>query len=394
VVEATASKGSIPIYLRGIGTAAPALTVTLHSRVDGQIMSVHFTEGQFVHAGDLLVEIDPRPYEATLAQVQGTLAHDTALYNNAELDYQRYLTLYNQKIVSQQQMDTQSALVNEYKGAMAADQAAIETAKLNLTYSHVTAPIDGRIGLRLADPGNIVHANDTQGLAVITQVQPIAVLFSLPQEDLPQVYSQLRAGHHPPVVAFDSTNTKQLAVGDLLTIDNSIDATTGTFKSKAMFNNQDNALFPNQFVNARLEVGTDTGLTIVPPPAIQRGPQGTYVFVVSDDNTVTSRPVTVARTEGNLVGLSAGLRAGENVVVDGADKLQDGTKVAASMESTAAAAAPDGTSSTGTAAVAPAAGSSNTATSGTATTPVSSPGKGHKRKPGTAAGEPASHPGR
>jgi multidrug efflux system membrane fusion protein len=327
VVAAAATKGSIPVYLRGIGNVTPAATVTLHSRVDGQIVTVHFTEGQFVHKDDLLVEIDPRPYEAALAQAQGQLAHDTALYNDDQVDYQRFQNLYDKGLIPKQQLDSQAALVNEYQGAMQSDNAAITTAKLNVTYSRVTAPISGRIGLRLVDPGNITHANDTTGLAIITQVQPIAVLFSLPQDNLQKVYAQLRSGRHPEVTALDSANSTRLAVGTLLTIDDAIDPATGTFRCKAMFDNTDNALFPNQFVNVQMLIGQADGMTIVPPSAIQRGPQGTYVFVISPSSTVNVRPVTVTVTEGNQVGVSSGLQAGDRVVVDGADKLQEGTRV-------------------------------------------------------------------
>jgi multidrug efflux system membrane fusion protein len=327
VVAAAATKGSIPLYLRGIGNVTPAATVTLHSRVDGQIVNVHFTEGQFVHKDDLLVEIDPRPYEAALAQAQGQLAHDSALYNDDQVDYQRFQALYDKGLIPKQQLDSQAALVNEFQGAMASDNAAITTAKLNVAYSRVTAPISGRIGLRLVDPGNVVHANDTTGLVIITQVQPIAVLFSLPQENLQKVYGELRAGRHPQVAALDSANAKQLAVGTLLTIDDAIDPATGTFRCKAMFDNADNALFPNQFVNVRMLVGQAGDVTIVPSSAIQRGPQGTYVFVMSPANTVNMRTVTVAVTEGTQVGLSSGLQPGDKVVVDGADRLQEGSRV-------------------------------------------------------------------
>ncbi|HVB40875.1 MAG TPA: MdtA/MuxA family multidrug efflux RND transporter periplasmic adaptor subunit [Terriglobales bacterium] len=327
VVTALATQGSIPVYLRGIGTVAPANTVAIHSRVNGQITAIHFQEGQMVHHGDLLLEVDPRPYQAALDQAQGQLQHDTAVLDDDQLDYQRYLALYQQNILPKQQLDSQAALVNEYKGAIASDQAAIETAKLNLSYCRIAAPIDGRIGLRLVDTGNIIQANDTNGLAVITQVQPIAVLFSLPQAQLPQVLQQLQAGQHPVVAAYDSTNTKLLATGRLLTIDNTIDASTGTFRAKAMFDNRDNALFPNQFVNARMQVGTDQNLTIVPPAAVQQGPNGSYVFAVSPQNQVSMRPVTVQLTEGNQAGISAGLAPGEPVVVDGADKLQEGSRV-------------------------------------------------------------------
>lgn len=328
VVTALATRGSIPVYLRGIGTVTPANTVTVHSRVNGQIVGVHFNEGQVVHKGDLLLEIDPRPYQATLDQARGQLEHDTAVLNNDQLDYQRYLSLYQQSIVSKQQLDAQGALVNQYKGAIASDQAAIEAAQLNLAFCKIAAPITGRIGLRLVDAGNIIQANDTTGLAVITQVEPIAVLFSLPQANLPEVLSELRAGQHPAVDAYDSTNTKLLATGHLLTIDNSIDPSTGTFRAKAMFDNADNALFPNQFVNARMQVGSAQNLTIVPPAAIQQGPNGAYVFAVSPENRVSMHAVTVQLTEGNQAGLSAGLQPGVAVVVDGADKLQEGSRVA------------------------------------------------------------------
>jgi multidrug efflux system membrane fusion protein len=290
-------------------------------------MAVHFQEGQMVHKGDLLVEIDPRPYQAALAQAQGQLARDTAVLKNDQIDLERYQSLFQQNIISRQQLDAQAALVAQYQGSISSDQAAIDTAKLNVQYARITAPIDGRIGLRQVDPGNIVHANSSTGLAVITQVQPIAVLFNLPQVDLPQVTSELNAGHHPEVTILDSTNTKPLATGRLLTIDNAIDPTTGTFRCKALFDNRDNALFPSQFVNARMTMGQATGLAVVPPAAVQRGPQGTYVFVVNPNHTVTAHDVNVQITEGAEAGLSSGVQPGDTVVVDGADKLQDGTRV-------------------------------------------------------------------
>ncbi|MGN6592953.1 MAG: MdtA/MuxA family multidrug efflux RND transporter periplasmic adaptor subunit [Terriglobales bacterium] len=337
---AVARSLAIPVYLRGIGTVTPANTVTLQSRVDGQIMAVHFQEGQMVHKGELLVEIDPRPYQAALAQAQGALARDTAILKNDQIDLDRYQSLFQQNIISRQQLDAQAALVAQYQGSISSDQAAIDTAKLNVQYARITAPIDGRIGLRQVDPGNIVHANSSTGLAVITQVQPIAVLFNLPQVDLPQVTSELNAGHHPEVAVLDSTNTKQLASGRLLTIDNAIDPTTGTFRCKALFDNRDNALFPSQFVNARMTMGQATGLAVVPPAAVQRGPQGTYVFVVNPNHTVTAHDVNVQITEGAEAGLSSGVQPGDTVVVDGADKLQDGTRVEIAGEKPQPAAAP------------------------------------------------------
>jgi len=336
---AVAKSVEIPIYLRGIGTVTPANTVTLQSRVDGQIMSVHFQEGQMVHKGELLVEIDPRPYQAALAQAQGQLQRDTAVLKNDQIDLERYQSLFQQNIISRQQLDAQTALVAQYQGSISSDQAAIDTAKLNVQYARITAPIDGRIGLRQVDPGNIVHANSSTGLAVITQVQPIAVLFNLPQVDLPQVTSELNAGRHPEVAVLDSTNTKQLASGRLLTIDNAIDPSTGTFRCKAMFDNRDNALFPSQFVNARMTMGEASGLAVVPPAAVQRGPQGTYVFVVNPNHTVTAHDVNVQLTEGAEAGISSGVQPGDTVVVDGADKLQDGTRVEITGSATQAAGA-------------------------------------------------------
>ncbi|MGH9465898.1 MAG: efflux RND transporter periplasmic adaptor subunit, partial [Terriglobales bacterium] len=259
VVAVAAAQGSVPVYLRGIGTVAPNFTVTVHPLVSGEIEHVYYREGQFVKPGDRLVDIDPRPYQAALAQAQGQLEHDTALYKDDELDYQRYLSLYQQNIAAKQQVDSQLALVSEYQGAMAADQAAIKAAQLNVTYSHITAPIAGRVGLRLVDLGNVVQAGAATSLVTITQVQPIAVLFNLPQEDLGRVYPLLLAGRHPEVDVFDSSNTRRLAAGRLETIDNTIDPTTGTFRCKALFNNADNALFPSQFVNARMLVDSDAG---------------------------------------------------------------------------------------------------------------------------------------
>jgi multidrug efflux system membrane fusion protein len=327
VSVATAVRGDIPVYLRNIGTVTAFNTVTVHSRVDGQLINVAFQEGQFVHAGDLLAELDPRPFQMQLEQAEGTLAHDTALLNDAKTNLVRYTDLFQQGITTKQQMDTQRATVDQYDGALKSDQAQIDTAKLQLVYCRITAPISGRVGLRLVDLGNIVHAADAGGLVVITQVQPIAVLVSLPQESLHDVFAQVRAGTQLPVDAYDQDGVSKLATGKVLTIDNAIDPTTGTYKLKAVFDNEDNHLFPNQFVNIQVLVGKKQGVTIVPSTAIQRGPQGTFVYVVGSNSTATIRPVKESITEGTQVGLSDGLQPGENVVVDGQDKLQDGTKV-------------------------------------------------------------------
>jgi membrane fusion protein, multidrug efflux system len=332
VVVATAQRGDLPVYFNGLGTVTAFNTVTVRSRVDGQLISIAFKEGQFVHAGDPLAQIDPRPFQVQLAQAMGQLAKDQAQRRDAEANLERFKLLFKEGVIPQQQLDTQAALVGEFDGAIASDQSQIDNAKLQLTYSRITAPISGRIGLRLVDAGNIVHASDTTGLLVITQLQPISVIFSLPQDQLPDVNAKLRSGVQLSVDAYDRDDTDKIASGKLQTIDNQIDLTTGTYKLKSMFTNADNALFPNQFVNVHLLVDTKHDLTIVPAAAIQRGPQGTYLYAVSKDpatkDTIAKiSPVTIAQTTGNSVGLSAGVNPGDVVVIDGQDKLQDGTKV-------------------------------------------------------------------
>jgi len=340
VVVATAQRGDLPVYFNGLGTVTAFNTVTVRSRVDGQIISVAFKEGQYVHEGDLLVQIDPRPFQVQLEQAEGQLAKDQAQRKDAEVNLGRYQLLFKEGVIPQQQLDTQAALVGQFDGSIKSDQSQVDNAKLQLTYCRITAPISGRVGLRLIDPGNIVHATDANGLIVIAQLQPIAVLFSLPQDDLPQVNAKLRAGVQLNVDAFDRDDTQKIASGKLLTIDNQIDPTTGTYKLKSIFNNADNALFPNQFVNVHLLVDTKHDLTIVPAPAIQRGPQGTYVYAVGSDNTVKIRPVTIAQTTGNRIGLSSGVNAGDIVVIDGQDKLQDGSKVNPTLASGGSGGAP------------------------------------------------------
>lgn len=327
VVVATAQKGDMPVLLNGIGSITPLNTVTIHTRVDGQLIGVDFKEGQIVQAGALLAQIDPRPYQVALEQAEGQLAHDVALLHDAQANYARDQALWNDQIIPKQTLDTQGATVEQYQGALKTDQGAIDSAKLNLDYCRITAPITGRIGLRLIDPGNIVHATDTTGLLVITQLQPIAAIFVLPEDQIPAVYQKLRTEKQLAVDAYDHNDTTKLATGALLTIDNQVDPTTGTYKLKAVFNNADYSLFPNQFVMLHLLADTKRGLTIIPAPAIQRGPSSTYVFVVQPDSTVKSRTINVALTVGNNVGIDSGLNPGEIVVIDGQDKLQDGTKV-------------------------------------------------------------------
>jgi multidrug efflux system membrane fusion protein len=334
VVVSTAQKGNLPVYLIGLGSVTAYNTVTVRSRVDGQIVKVNFTEGQFVHAGDALIEIDPRPYQVMLEQAEGQLAKDQAQLHDVQVDFERYTLLYNEGVIPKQQVDTQQAQVGQFQGAIKADQATIDNAKLQLVYAHITAPISGRVGLRLVDMGNIVHASDTTGLLVITQLQPISVIFTLPQDQLQQVLIKLRGGGQLPVEAYDRDDLTKIADGKLATIDNQIDPTTGTYKLKSTFSNENNVLFPNQFVNVHMLVDTKKDLIIVPAAAIQRGPQGTYVYVVSGGDTVNIRIVTLAQTTGNNIGISAGINSGDIVVIDGQDKLQDGSKVLTSTSPT------------------------------------------------------------
>jgi multidrug efflux system membrane fusion protein len=331
IAVAPAHLGDMPVYLDGLGAVTAYYNVTVHTRVDGQLMSVPVREGQFVHTGDPLAEIDPRPYQAALDQAEGQLAKDQASLTDARLDLERYKGLLTQNAIPEQQIDTQVATVGQLEGAVKSDQAAVEAAKVNLVYCHIASPINGRVGLRTVDPGNIVHAADATGLIVVAQLQPITVIFTLPEDSIPRVMQKWHEGATLIVEAWNRDKTQKLASGHLLTVDNQIDPTTGTLKLKAVFDNDENVLFPNQFVNARLLLETQHNQVLIPSVAIQRGSQGTYVYVVNTSSagatTADLRPVTMGIVEGNDASITTGVQAGNNVVIDGADKLQPGSLV-------------------------------------------------------------------
>ena len=328
VVVADAKIGDFPVYLTGLGTVTPMATVTLHSRVDGELMSVDFREGQLVKEGEVLAQIDPRPFQVQLTQAEGQLAKDQAALVSVQLDLNRFKDLVSQGLIPQQQVDAQVSLVAQTEAAIKTDQGTIDAAKLNITYSRITSPISGRVGLRLVDPGNIVHAADTGGIVVITELDPIAVLFTLPEDSLQQVLAKLRTGATLSVEAWDRDLKTHITNGKLLTVDNRIDTTTGTVRLKAVFPNGGGVLFPNQFVNVRLLIQTLTKVVIVPSAAVQRTTKGPAIFVVGADDKVALRSVDVPQQGDNHAVIAKGVTAGEVVVVDGVDKLQEGSKVA------------------------------------------------------------------
>ncbi len=327
ITTAPAKKGDIGIYVEALGTVTPVYTVTVTSRVQGEIMKVYYTEGQMVHKGDPLLDIDSRPYEAALTQAEGQLAHDQALLNEAGIDLDRYKSAFSRNAIAQQQVYDQEQAVQQYQGTVKNDEGMVANAKVNLVYTHITSPIDGRVGLRLVDPGNIVQANSATPLVVVTQLQPITVIFSVAEDYLPQIQQQLRQGHTMAVDALDRTQETKIATGSLLTLDNQIDTSTGTVKLKAIFPNRDSSLFPNQFVNTRLLVETQHDATLVPAAAIQRNAQGSFVYVVKPDDTAQLRNVKPGVADGNTQAVQ-GVKPNEVVAISGFDRLQDGAKVA------------------------------------------------------------------
>ena len=328
VRQATAARGDIGVYVSALGTVTPVSTVTVTSRVQGQIMQVFYREGQMVRKGDPLLEIDTRPYQAALTQAEGQLAHDQAQLNEARIDYERYQAAFSRNAIAKQQVDDQEQAVKQFEGTVKNDEGMVENARVNLVYCHIASPIDGRVGLRLVDPGNIVQANSSTALVVVTQLQPITVIFNVAEDSLESIQSQLHRGKTLEVDVYDRAIEKQLAKGTLITVDNQIDVSTGTVKLRAQFANADFALFPNQFVNARLLVDTLHDVTLVPTAAIQRNAQGAYVYVIKTDQTAAMRPVKEGTTDGAKTSVQ-GIEPGEIVATDGFDKLQDGVKVRA-----------------------------------------------------------------
>ena len=332
VGAATVALGNVREIVNALGTVTPLATVTVQTQINGQLTAVAFTEGQLVKKGDFLAQIDQRPYEILKEQYQGQLAHDEGLLAQAQMDLTRYQTLAQQNSIAKQQADDQIFIVQQYTGSVKQDQGLVDAQNLNIAYCHIVSPVTGRVGLRLVDPGNYVQTTASSGIAVVTQLQPITVIFSIPEDELPGIMPQLNAGGTLPVTVYDRANLHELAVGQVAAVDNQIDTTTGTVKVRAQFDNTDNKLFPNQFVNARLLVTTLTNVVTVPTSAIQRGSPGAYVYVINPDNTVSVRQIVTSVVDGDFTAVNSGLTAGERVVIDGTDRLRDGLHVIVAAE--------------------------------------------------------------
>ncbi|WP_144142996.1 MdtA/MuxA family multidrug efflux RND transporter periplasmic adaptor subunit [Paraburkholderia sp. BCC1884] len=349
---ATATQGEMPVVLTALGTVTPLANVTVQPQLSGILQEVYFQEGQMVKKGDVLAQIDPRPYQISLENAQGTLARDQALLQTARLDLKRYQTLLAQDSIASQQVDTQASLVRQYEGTVKSDQANIDTYKLDLVYARITAPTSGRVGLRQVDPGNYVTPSLTNGIVVITQLQPISVIFTTSEDNLQQIIQQTQGGGKLSVTAYDRSNTTSLEGGMLETLDNQIDTTTGTVKLRGIFQNPKNLLFPNQFVNTRLLVNTIKDAVIVPTPSVLNGSMGQFVYVVKADNTVTVRPVKIGPVDGERTSIKSGLAVGERVVIDGSDRLKEGAKITVPADRPRGASGAHGASSAGGAAAA------------------------------------------
>jgi multidrug efflux system membrane fusion protein len=346
VGAATIGTGDIRVIVNALGTVTPIATITVQTQIDGQLLEVPFTEGQMVKKGDTLAQIDPRPYQLLQAQYEGQLARDQGLLAQAQVDLARYQKLAEQNSIARQQYEDQVYIVQQNEGTVKLDQAQVDQQKLNVIYCHIVAPVTGRIGLRLVDPGNYVQSSNNTGIAVVTQLQPITVIFPIPEDDLSDIVPSLYSGGTFQVTAYDRANVKLLAVGRVTALDSQIDTTTGTVKVRAQFDNADNALFPNQFVNAQLLVKTLNNVVTVPTAAIQRGAPGAYVYVINANNTVSVQPITVGPTDGPMAAVASGLSAGQRVVVDGLDRLRDGARVTmpgGAAPTPAAGTAPPGT---------------------------------------------------
>ena len=327
VVASTAASGDVDIAVNGLGTVTPLATVTVRTQIAGQLQQIAFTEGQDVQKGDFLAQVDPRPYQAALDQLQGQLLKDQAVLQGAEVDLARFQKLSAQNSIARQQVDDQHYLVLQEQGTVKSDQAQVENAQLNLAYCHIVAPVAGRVGLRQVDQGNYVQTSDANGIVVITQLHPISVIFTLPEDDLPPILKRLGAGATLPVTAYDRSQSEKLADGVLNTLDNQIDTTTGTVKLRAQFDNKDESLFPNQFVNVRLLVDVLKGAVVIPTAAIQRGAPGTFVYLIGADNKVSVRTIVLGPVDGERAAVQSGLKVGDRVVIDGADKLREGSTV-------------------------------------------------------------------